>query len=237
MSLRIRERQATWLAAELAAGESLSPRERRRRRIVVAIALVAGAATLAWSLRIPPGDPSFIPSTLVLAAVWIVGAFAGGRPVRGAAPRPARRMAAEALLGLAVGLALLLAFLLGAGLVADVPLLRDPVQALLAHAHWGALLPVIAVAVLSGIGEELFFRGALADATAGRWSPLITTLAYTAVTACAGVVLLAFAAFVLGAACAALRRATGAFLAPTAGHLAWSIGMILWLEPALDLWR
>lgn len=233
----LRALRGRWLEAELAAGASLSDADRRRRRITAAVTLVVGAATLAWSLRLPPADPMFLPSTLVLAAVWTIGAVACGRPLRAEGRPFARRALPELGLGLAAGTVLLLVFLAGASLVADVAVLRDPVQQLLAHAHWGALVPVLGVAVLNGIVEEVFFRGALHDAVAGRLAPLLTTLAYTLVTACAGVVLLAFAALVLGAACSAMRRVTGALIAPIACHLTWSIGMILVLEPTLNWWR
>lgn len=224
------------LAEELARREALDPRDRGRRALAAVLALAAGAAVLAWSLRLPAGDAAFIPSTLLLAGVWIAGALAAGRPLRGAAPRTTRRAARELALGLAAGVALLAVFLLGAASVARVPALSDPVHALLAHAHWGALGPVLAVAALNGAAEEIFFRGALHDALPPRWAPTATTIAYGLVTAAAGIPLLALAAVILGALCSALRRASGALLAPIACHLSWSAGMILFLEPALDLW-
>lgn len=232
----LRARAARWLEDERSLRDAVDPAARRRRLAVVLVALALGALCLGWTLRLAPGDPAFIPATLVLALIWALGFAASGRPVR-LAGRQAGRRWRELAVGLAAGLALLAAFLLGAGLVADLPLLRDPVQSLLAHAHWGSLIPVLAVAALNGVVEELFFRGALYDAAAGRWAPAITTAAYTLVTACAGVALLAFAALVLGAACALLRRATGALIAPIACHLSWSLGLILLLEPTLDWWR
>ena len=50
----------------------------RRRRIVVAITLVIGAAVLGFSLRRHPGESSFYWLTLLLAAVWIAGGFISG---------------------------------------------------------------------------------------------------------------------------------------------------------------
>lgn len=228
--------RSRWLDAELATRSGVSDRDRRRRLLVAGATLVLGAAALSWSLRLSAGDPRFIPATLALAAVWTIGSLACGPPLRRAGRRLARRAAPELGVGLAAGAVLLGVFLLGSGAVAQAPPLRDPVHALLAHAHWGSLGPVLAVAVLNGVVEEAFFRGALHDALPARWAPVATTVAYTLATAAAGIVLLAFAALLLGALCAALRRATGALLAPIACHLIWSTGMILFLEPALEWW-
>ena len=38
-----------------------------------------GAGVLGWSLRIEPGSGAFYAPTVVLAVVWVVGAFASGR--------------------------------------------------------------------------------------------------------------------------------------------------------------
>src|ERR1700736_1228264 len=50
----------------------------RRRRIVVVIVLLLGAAALGLALRRHPGEPSFYRWSLVLAAVWALGALASG---------------------------------------------------------------------------------------------------------------------------------------------------------------
>ncbi|MDT4951563.1 MAG: protease family protein, partial [Pseudonocardiales bacterium] len=52
--------------------------EFRRRRVVVAIALVIGAVLLGISLATKPGDPAFYPLTIGVAAVWLVGGFLSG---------------------------------------------------------------------------------------------------------------------------------------------------------------
>ena len=48
------------------------PRQSRRRRIVVAVFLIAGAVILGFSLTAQPGDSSFYPLTAALAATWIL---------------------------------------------------------------------------------------------------------------------------------------------------------------------
>ncbi len=63
-----------------------SDREFRRRQIVAAVVVVIGALVLAFSLSLDSGSNWFYVATLVLAAVWAVGAFASGP----AAPRSRR---------------------------------------------------------------------------------------------------------------------------------------------------
>ena len=77
-----------------------SDREFRRRQVVSAIVVVIGAVVLGVSLRITPGSVSFYYATILLAAIWTVGAFTSGplhlgrigRPSEPdlAAPRPVR---------------------------------------------------------------------------------------------------------------------------------------------------
>ncbi|PAY24123.1 CPBP family intramembrane metalloprotease, partial [Dietzia natronolimnaea] len=96
----------------------------RRRLVVVVITLVVGTAVSAWALRIPPGDTMFYPATALLAAVWLVGAFASG-PIRvGCEPyRPGRPILSSVL----AATALALVFCVGAVVVAQIEPLREPV--------------------------------------------------------------------------------------------------------------
>lgn len=207
-----------------------------RRRVVCALTLLLGSGVLAWSLRIKPGDVLFYPATLTLAAVWVVGAIASGPLPLGHARRRGEatiaRSVGESLL---LGTCLLVIFLMGAVLVAQVPALSGPVQGLLDHARHGSLLVVALITALNGFSEELFFRGALFAALPHRGQVLGTTVLYTTVTALAGVPLLALAAALLGVLLALQRRATGGCLAPTLTHLTWSLGMLLLLGPTLSL--
>lgn len=233
---RLSTRVADWGKRERETREAMSESDLMRRRIITAIVLVAGTITLSWSLRMPVGDPMFIPSTLVLAAVWTTGTFAAGHP-KWWSDFSRRRIGRQIGVGLAAGAALAVVFFIGAGIVANIPVLAGPVQDLLAHTKWGALVPVLLVATLNGIVEEGFFRGGLYDAWLGKWAPAITTAAYTLATAFSGVFLLAFAALMLGIVAAVLRRATGGLIAPIVAHLTWSISMILFLDPLLGLWQ
>ncbi len=207
-----------------------------RRRVVVAATVLVGAATMFWSLHIPAGDALFYPATFALAAVWILGAWLSG-PVPFAAPEaPGRsRWAALVWLPVALGLALLLVFLLGAVVVAQIPLLAGPVQQLLDHVRLGSLGILVLVTAINGVSEEYFFRGALFQALPPRWQVAGSTAIYAAVTAVSGVPLLVLAGAMLGLLVALQRRATGGFVAGAVTHVVWSLGMLLLLPPTLGL--
>jgi membrane protease YdiL (CAAX protease family) len=204
----------------------------RRRRMVVALALVVGAALLGISLSVRPGDAAFYPLTLGVAAVWAAGAAFSGPvhlgylPVRGSLRRP---VLTPILLGLfAAGM-----FLLGALVVREIPPLRDLVNHVLAHARRGQLGLILLVTLVNGVAEELFFRGAVFAAIGRRHPVLISTGIYAVVTVATGNPVLVFAALVMGLLFATQRRATGGVLAPMITHLTWSTIMVLALPPLL----
>ncbi|NUO35015.1 MAG: CPBP family intramembrane metalloprotease [Dermatophilaceae bacterium] len=208
----------------------------RRRQVVVAVTFVLGSAVLAWALRITPGDPLFYVATLALAAVWIVGALLSGplhagmgRTRRGEQTRPVVQ-------SLALGALLLAVFLLGALVVARIPLLREPVDQLLDHARFGSFAAVLAITFLNGVVEEIYFRGAL-YAAIPRHPVALTTVLYALTTVGSGVPLLVFAAAVIGVVTGLQRRVTGGFLGPIITHVVWSTGMLVLLPPALSLTR
>lgn len=203
----------------------------RRRLVVVVITLVVGTAVSAWALRIPPGDTMFYPATALLAAVWLVGAFASG-PIRvGCEPyRPGRPILSSVL----AATALALVFCVGAVVVAQIEPLREPVEALLAHATAGNLALVALLTAVNGAAEECFHRGAVYSATSRIHPILVTTLIYGAVTAAAGIPLLVVAALVLGLVTAVQRRCTGGVLGPIVTHVVWSMVMLFALSPIFD---
>ena len=209
-------------------------RPSRRRVLVVVVTLIVGAAVNAWALRIPAGDPMFYPATALLAAVWLGGAFASG-PIRvGCEPYRPRRPVLSSVLTAA---ALAVVFCLGALVVARIEPLREPVDALLAHATVGNLVLVAVITAVNGIAEECFHRGAVYSALA-RYRPILTsTVVYAAVTASSGIPLLVLAAVVLGLVTAVQRRATGGVLGPIITHVTWSMVMLFALGPVLDAAR
>lgn len=208
--------------------------EFRRRRIVVAVSLVAGAVLLGLSLATKPGDAAFYPLTIAVAAVWFVGGFASGPlhlgyiPFRGTLRRPVITPIVLGLLASAV-------FLLGGLIVHEIGPLRDYVANILAHAQQGNLALVAFVALLNGAAEEVFFRGALFAAIGRRRPILISTVIYALVTLATGNPMLVFAAVVLGFLFALQRRASGGILGSMLTHLTWSTVMLFALPPIIGV--
>ncbi len=202
----------------------------RRRRLVVAVVLVIGTALLAVSLSVRPGNQAFYWLTLGLAAVWLVGGLASGPlhlgriAVRGRLRRPV-------ITPIAIGLAFVAIFVLGALVVREIGPLADYTQRVLALARRGSLPLLVLVTVLNGITEEVFFRGALYAAIGNRQPVLISTVVYAIATVATGNPMLVFAALTLGAVLGLQRRASGGLLAPVLTHLTWSVSMLLVLPP------
>ena len=201
----------------------------RRRRVVVAITLVIGAAVLGFSLRRHPGEQSYFWLTL-LAAVWITGGFLsgplhlGGICWRGRNQRPV-------ITGTTIGLLLGGVFVLGGLIAREVPAVSALITRVLLFTHHGSFLLIVLITVINGVAEEIFFRGALYTAL-GRYHPVvISTVLYTCATMASGNPMLGFAAIVLGTVCALERRASGGVLAPALTHFVWGLIMVLALPP------
>ena len=202
----------------------------RRRRIVVAITLVIGAAVLGFSLRRHPGESSFYWLTLLLAAVWIAGGFIsgplhlGGICWRGRNQRPV-------ITGTTIGLLLGGAFVVGGLIAREIPAVSALITRVLLFAHHGWLPLIVAITLINGFAEEIFFRGALYTALGRHHPVLISTVLYVCATLASGNPMLGFAATILGTVCGLERRASGGVLAPLLTHLVWGLIMVLALPP------
>ena len=201
----------------------------RRRRVIVAITIVIGAAVLGFSLRRHPGESS-VYWLILLAAVWIAGGFLsgplhlGGICWRGRNQRPV-------ITGTTVGLLLGGVFVLGGLIAREIPAVSALITRVLLFAHQGSFLLIVVITVINGVAEEVFFRGALYTAL-GRYHPVvISTVLYTCATMASGNPMLGFAAIVLGTVCALERRASGGVLAPVLTHFVWGLIMVLALPP------
>jgi uncharacterized protein len=211
------------------------PRDQRQdprpflvRRVVTAVVVLVGAGVLGWSLGIEPGNPLFYVGTLLLAAVWTVGAFASGPLHLGRITAPTRPGAVRRPVGGAIVLGLLMSavFVVGALVVRQVPLLDRQVSSVLEHADSGVTPLLVLITVVNGVAEELFFRGAL-YAAIPRHPVVVSTLAYTVATLATGNVMLGLAAVLLGLVVGLERRASGGVLAPILTHVTWSTSMLL----------
>jgi uncharacterized protein len=207
----------------------------RRRRIIVAIILVAGVASLSLALKEHPGEPAFYWWSLALSGVWAVGAFASG-PLHLGGARWRGRNQRPVVSGSTIGLLLGGIFLLGGLIVREIPAVADLISRLLRYTDQGSWRLTLAVALLAAIGEELFYRGALYTAL-GRHHPLlISTVIYAIATlASSQNPMLAFAAIILGTVCALERRATGGVLASILTHFVWTLVVLLGLPQMFGL--
>lgn len=187
------------------------------RRAALVGFLLLGTLLLGVSFRIEPGSAWFYPSALALAATWAAGAFAGG---------PVRLGERSVVRPLLVGVLLAGVFVLGALVLRELSLFEDQVSAVTAYADRGSGPLIVAVTLVTGAAEELFFRGALYDAARQR-PVLVTTLVYAVVTIATGNVALVAAAVVLGLVVGLERRASGGVLAPAVTHVTWSLVMLL----------
>lgn len=198
---------------------------RRRRWAAVAATVVVGTALLAATLRVEQGSDGFTALALVAALVWIGGAFASGpvalRPVRPSSP--VRVTVQAGVLGAFAFVVFLVASLIGQ----QVPGIDGALDSILAKADAGSRWVVLGVALVSGLAEEVFFRGAVYAAVPPARRVAVTTAVYVVVTVATGNVALVVAAVAMGTVFALERRSSGSVLAPAVTHLTWSTLMIL----------
>ncbi|WP_287002012.1 MULTISPECIES: CPBP family intramembrane glutamic endopeptidase [Gordonia] len=203
-----------------------------RRRLAVVGFLLIGAVFLGVSLSVTPGDTAFYPLTLGLAATWIIGAIATSRLSAGrfSLDGDGSTLGAVAL-GVVAGVAMGAVFVIGAFLTKLIGPLSELVSNVLAFADYGSIAIVTAITLINGAAEELFFRGAVYSAVRPHHPVVVSTVVYTIATLASGNVMLGFAAILLGAVCAILRRCTGGVAAPICTHVVWSTIVLFALPP------
>ncbi|MEO8814165.1 MAG: CPBP family intramembrane glutamic endopeptidase [Mycobacterium sp.] len=205
-----------------------------RRRIVVAVVLVAGAALLGFMHTKQAGESAFYELALGLALLWGVGALLAG-PLHLGSVRFRGRNERPVFTGTGVGLVLGGVFVLGGLVVQKIPVLSAQVVETLGFATQASWRLVVLIALINAITEEMFFRGAVFSSF-GRHYPLVaSTVLYVAAMMAAGNLMLGFAALILGTVCAVERRATGGVLAPVLTHLVWGLTMVLALPPVFGM--
>ena len=202
-----------------------------RRKFIVSVVLLIGAALLGYSLSRPPGDNSFVWLTLALAGVWAFGAFTSG-PLHMGHVNFRGRNQRPVITGIAVGLALGAVFVAGGLVARQIPGVNDYIKVVLEYSNAAPLYLMVFITVINGLAEEMFFRGALYSALAKYRPVIVSTVLYVIATAATtGNPMLGFAAIILGTVCALLRRATGGVLAPMLTHFVWGVVMVLALPP------
>lgn len=211
-----------------------SPATVRRRRIVVVVVLLLGATALGFALRQHPGEHSFYWLALALAAVWTFGAFASG-PLHLGGVRWRGRNQRPLISGTVIGLLLGAVFVVGGVIAKHIPAASESIIRVLHYADHGSWRLTLAIALIGGIAEELFYRGAFYTALGRHHPVLISTVIYVIATMASGNLMLGFAAIILGIVCALERRATGGVLAPILTHFVWTLVVLLALPPLFGL--
>ncbi|GGO88992.1 CAAX protease family protein [Nocardioides phosphati] len=218
-------RRSLW--EKVARDQRDTPRGLLRRQVVAGATILVGALVLGVSLRIEPGSAWFYPATLLLAGVWTGGALLSG-PLHLGRIAVRDRLRRPVLAPFVLGLGLAAIFLVGGLVLRPVSLVADQVTDVLDHAAQGAMPAIVAVTVVNGIAEELFFRGAVYAALPRR-PVLVSSAAYTVTTIATGNLLLTLAAAGLGVVVGLERRASGGILGPVITHLTWSLAMLFGL--------
>lgn len=203
-----------------------SPAIVRRRQEVVAGTTALGAALLGVSLSTAPGSRRFYAWTLAVAALWTGGGVVSGPLHRGWIEGPDDRLRRPVLAPIATGVGAFGLFVGLAALAARVPVLDRAIGDVLAFAEQGTDRWVLATTLANGVGEEVFFRGALYTALADHHPVAASTAVYTVATGATRNPALVLAAGAMGTLFALQRRASRGLQAPALTHVTWSTLMV-----------
>jgi uncharacterized protein len=202
----------------------------RRRRVVAGVA-VLGTGLLGLSLETKPDSKAFYGLTAAVAATWTAGGLLSGPLHLGWIEGRDQRLRRPFVTPVATGVAAF-GFFYGCALVArSIPVLDRAIGNVLAFAEEGHGPLVVATTFANGIGEEVFFRGALYAALGPDRAVVASTAIYTATTAATRNPSLMLAAAVMGSLFGLQRRASGGLQAPVLTHLTWSALMVRYLPP------
>lgn len=208
-----------------------SPSVVTRRRKVVAATAVTGTAMLGAGLSTEPGSRAFYASTGAVAAVWTVGGLLSGPLHRGWIENRDRSLRRPVLTPVATGVGAFGLFYGAAFVARQIPVLDRAIADVLQYADQGEDRLVLATTLANGLGEEVFFRGAL-YAALGPYHPVAASTAVNMVaTTATRNPALVLASGVMGTLFGLQRRASGGLQAPVLTHLTWSALMLKFLPP------
>ena len=203
---------------------------RRRRRVTAGVA-VAGAGLLGVSLSQKPDSKAFYGLTLGVAGTWVAGGLAAGPLHLGRMRTPSGALRRPVVAPVAFGVGVFGLFYAAALVIRRVPVVGPAVGRVLRYAQQGSPALVATTTLANGIGEEVFFRGAL-YAAAGTEHPVLTSTAvYALATAATRNPALVLASIPMGLLSALQRRLTGGVQASSLTHLTWSVLMLRFLPP------
>jgi CAAX protease family protein len=203
---------------------------RRRRRVVAGVS-VLGTGLLGLSLSTKPDSRQFYGLTAAVAGTWTAGGLLSGPLHLGWIEGRDRRLRRPVVTPVATGVAAF-GFFYGCALVArSVPVLDRAIGRVLTFAEEGSGPLVVATTLANGLGEEVFFRGAIYAAVDADRAVAASTAVYTLATVATRNPALVLAAGVMGTLFGLQRRASGGLQAPVLTHLTWSTLMVRYLPP------
>lgn len=235
LALRVRERVAGLLPMPITHVVPVRHQETAavvtRRRRVVAGTSVLGATLLGTSMSARPGSTGFYALTLGAAGAWTVGGLVSGPLHLGWIEGRDRHLRRPLVTPVATGVGAFGFFYGCAVVVRQVPFLDAAICRVLAFAEQGSMPLVLLTTYANGLGEEVFFRGALYATLPREWAVPASTGVYVLATLTTRNPSLMIAAVVMGALFGMQRRATGGLQAPLVTHLTWSTLMVRYLPP------
>ena len=195
---------------------------------MIATTLVVGASLLATTLAVNSAGALFYGLGIATGVVWVAGSvLAGPLPwVRCAQPRA---VVLEVAMGLAAGAGAFLLFLAARHVASLIPVLDRSVSGILDRADAGSQWAVLATALASGVGEEVFFRGGLYEVLPKHSRVWLSVVLYAAVTVTTWHVALVIAAMVMGVVFSVARIMSRGLLVPIVLHVSWSTLMLFFL--------
>ena len=199
-------------------------------------ASVAGAGLLGASLAAEPDSPRFYLLTLGVAGTWLVGGLESGPLHLGRVDTEAGGQCRPVTAPLATGVVAFGAFVAAALAIRRfrfLGFLDEALTSVLRYATRGSGPLVLATALANGVGEEVFFRGAVYNAIGRRRAVPVSTAVYVAASSATRNPALVLASAVMGTLFAVQRRIYGGIQAPILTHLTWSALMLRYLPKAL----
>jgi hypothetical protein len=178
-----------------------------------------------------PGSRWFYVATLGVAGTWIIGGVASGPLHLGWARSQEGTLRRPIVTPIVTGGAAFGLFYACALVIRHVPLLDDGVRSVLRFADEGSSSLVLLTTLANGLGEEVFFRGALYAAVGDNHPVAVSTGVYTLATVATRNPALVVAAAVMGTLFGLQRRASGGIQAPILTHLTWAPLMLRYLPP------
>lgn len=203
----------------------------RRRRRIVAVVSMLGTGLLGLSLSTKPDSRAFYAMTSAVAATWTAGGVLSGPLHLGWIQSRDQHLRRPIVTPVATGVGAFGFFYACALVVRRIPVLDRAIGNVLQFADEGQGPLVIATTLANGVGEEIFFRGAIYAALDPGHAVFASTASYTLTAASTRNPALMLAAGVMGTLFGLQRRASGGLQAPLLTHLTWSTLMVRYLPP------